>query len=70
MQERISLIFTDLDDYTLTSKQLLLVIEKLLHYYLEKDIAKFVHFVESFMIYFYSIYQLTQESKQGEKDEN
>jgi hypothetical protein len=68
MQEKINFIITDLNDYELTLKQLCMLMEKVLYYYSEKDINKFVHCVESFMIYFYMLYGLIQEAK-GEKDE-
>ena len=70
MQERIGLIINDLDDYDKTVKELCNLFEKILYYYSEKDIEKFVHLVESFMMYFYMLYGLIQEAKEkGEQNE-
>lgn len=69
MKEQINISFTDLDNYDLTLKQLLFINEKILYHYADKDIDKLIHFVEGFMIYFYSIYQLIQKSKEGDGNE-
>jgi len=70
MQEKINFTITDLNNYELTLKQLCLLIEKILYYYSEKDINKFVHIVESFMVYFYMMYGLIQEAREkGEQNE-
>ena len=69
MQERINFTLTNLDDVDSTLKQLLVVFEKILYYYTEKDINKFFLFVERCLVYFYMIYRLSQTSK-GETNEN
>lgn len=69
MKEQISLVLTDLDNYDLTLKQLVTVIDKILLYYSEKNINAFMRFVEGFMIYFYMLYELIEEAK-GDKNEN
>ena len=63
MKERVNLILTDLDNSELTLKQLLLVFEKILTYYSEKDINNFIYIIEEFNVYFYMLYQLVQEVK-------
>jgi len=69
MKEKISLVLNDLDDIDLTLKQLVLVIDKILLYYSEKNIDAFIHFVEGFMIYFYMLNQIIREVK-GEENED
>jgi hypothetical protein len=64
MKEQIIFTITDLNDYNTTLKQLCLLMEKVIYYYSEKDIDKFVHFVESFMVYFYMLHGLIQEARE------
>ena len=68
MKEKIFLTLTDLDDYDTTIKQLLIVIDKILHYYAEKNVDNMVSFIEGFFVYFYTMYQYIQECK-GEDNE-
>jgi hypothetical protein len=70
MKERINLVLTDLDDFELTFKQLILVIDKILVYYSEQNINAFMSFVERFMIYFYMFHQLIEEAKGEDKNED
>ena len=69
MKEKIILVLTDLDDYELTLKQFVLVIEKIVEYYIEKDMKKFKYFIEQLMSFFYLIYRGMADEK-GEDDEN
>lgn len=67
MKEKVILVLDDIDDFDLTLKQILVVMEKIMHHYIDTDLEKFIQFVEGFMIYFYKIYQLFNG---GENNEN
>jgi hypothetical protein len=64
MKERINLILTDLDNYELTVTQLLSMFEKISLNYVEKDIEKYEHLVEGFLVFFYMQYQLIKNNKE------
>ena len=67
MQERINFTITDLNNYELTLEQFTKLFENVLLYYADKDVNKFEHFVNSFMIYFYLFHDLMNKNK-GEEN--
>ena len=57
MKEQIHFVITDLNNYKLTIKQLLTLLEKVMFYYSEKNMEIFVELVENFTAYFAFIYK-------------
>ena len=70
MKEQINFTLTNLDDYNLTFRQLLVLFEKLLTYYSETDINKLTNLIDNCGIYFTIVYNLVQKTiKESEQEE-